>query len=250
MDRQQMRRRILEHVLDRPEHQRQRRAEFMADVRKEGRLRTVELRQRLRAPPLLLIGLCVGDRRRDLAGGETEEAPIVVIEQAERVESDDKNACAASVSGRQNRNEGGLSRRMGPGSGRDVARRSGFADSKRRARFSIVELHRSARAMRRRLRSSWGRPVAPARCRRRRRGLRSRRRVRRRRSSRTAGRAGSVRALRRSVRRTSRQLRAWPASAARSLSWASCRSPITRRVSSLLAQKIPPTVPSSFGIGL
>ena len=47
----------LEHVLDRPEHQRQRRAELVADVGEEGRLGAVELRQRLGAPALLLIGL-------------------------------------------------------------------------------------------------------------------------------------------------------------------------------------------------
>ena len=120
MDGRQWRRRLLEHVLDRPEHQRQRRAEFMADVGKEGRLRPVELRQRLRAPAFLLIGLGVGDRRRDLAGGQTEEAPVVVVEQAERVQSDDKHACTACVSRRQNRNKRSLGRRMGPWAGGNV----------------------------------------------------------------------------------------------------------------------------------
>ena len=126
VDRQQMHRRILEHVLDRPEHQRQRRAEFVADVGKEGGLRPVELRQRLRAPPFLLIGLGVGDRRCDLAGGEAEEAPVVVVEYAKRVQSDHKNGCATGVARRRNRNERGLGRRMRPGPGGNIGAEKRF----------------------------------------------------------------------------------------------------------------------------
>ena len=67
-------RRFAEHVLERPQHQRQRRAELVADVGEERGLGAVDLGQRLGAPALLLVGLGVGDRRGDLAGDEVEEA--------------------------------------------------------------------------------------------------------------------------------------------------------------------------------
>ena len=84
-----------------PEHQRQRRAELVADVREERRLRPVDLGQRLGAPPLLLVGLGVGDGRRDLARGEAEEAAVALVEQAEGVEADDEDAGAAGVAARR-----------------------------------------------------------------------------------------------------------------------------------------------------
>ena len=60
-------------VLDRPEHQRERRAELVADVAEEGGLRAIELGERLGAPALFLVGLRVGDARADLARDEVEE---------------------------------------------------------------------------------------------------------------------------------------------------------------------------------
>ncbi len=62
-----------ERVLERAEHQRERRAELVAHVREERGLRAVDLRERLGAPPLLLVGASVGDRGRDLRGDELEE---------------------------------------------------------------------------------------------------------------------------------------------------------------------------------
>ena len=47
-----------EHVLERPEHQRQRRAELVADVREERGLGAVELGQRLGAAALFFVGVC------------------------------------------------------------------------------------------------------------------------------------------------------------------------------------------------
>ena len=52
-----------EHVLQRPEHQGQRRAEFVADVGEERRLGAIDLRQRLGAAALLLVGVGVGEAR-------------------------------------------------------------------------------------------------------------------------------------------------------------------------------------------
>ena len=62
-------------LVQRPEQQRQRRAEFVADVAEERRLRAVQLGERLRAPPLLLVGMDVGQPRGDLADEQADEAP-------------------------------------------------------------------------------------------------------------------------------------------------------------------------------
>ena len=63
-----------QHLLERAQHQGERRAELVADVGEEGGLGAVDLGQRLGAPALLFVGLGVGDRRGDLAGDEVEEA--------------------------------------------------------------------------------------------------------------------------------------------------------------------------------
>ena len=52
---------VPQHVLERTQHQRQRRAEFVADVGEKGRLGAVDLGQRLGAAALLLVRLRVGD---------------------------------------------------------------------------------------------------------------------------------------------------------------------------------------------
>ena len=61
-------------VLERPEHQRERRAELVADVAEERGLRAVELGERLGALSLLLVGAGVGHGGRDVAGDQVEEA--------------------------------------------------------------------------------------------------------------------------------------------------------------------------------
>ena len=66
--------RLRQHVLERPEHQRQRRAEFVADVGEERGLRAVEFGQRLGPAPRLGVGVRVGKARRDLAGDQPKEA--------------------------------------------------------------------------------------------------------------------------------------------------------------------------------
>jgi hypothetical protein len=60
-----------QHLLQRPEHQREWRAELVADVAEEGRLGAIDLGQGLRAPALLLVraragqpnGICSAIRR-------------------------------------------------------------------------------------------------------------------------------------------------------------------------------------------
>ena len=70
-----------EQLLDRAEHQRQRRAELVADVGEERGLGAVQLGQRLGPPPLLLVGAGVGDGGGDVAGQQVEEPPVVVVER-------------------------------------------------------------------------------------------------------------------------------------------------------------------------
>ena len=53
----------------------------MADVAEERRLRAVELGQRLGAPPLLLVGVGVGETRGDLADEQADEAAIRLVDR-------------------------------------------------------------------------------------------------------------------------------------------------------------------------
>ena len=124
MRRRQALRGFVEQVLEGAEHQRQGRAEFVADVGEEGSLGAVDLRQRFGAPAFLLVGLGVGDRRGDLSGRKAEKTPVVVVEQPERIEADDEHAGAAGFPGRQNGDQGRVSWRFRPGTRRnDRARR-------------------------------------------------------------------------------------------------------------------------------
>ena len=85
---------LVQRVLERTDHQCQRRAEFVTDIGEEGRLGSIDLGQRLGAAAFLLIGLGVGDGRRDLTRHQPEEASIVLVEQSEGIEADDQNARA------------------------------------------------------------------------------------------------------------------------------------------------------------
>ena len=57
-------------------------------VAEERRLRAIELRQLLGAPFLTLVRRAAGDRARDLAHDESQEAPVVRIELAQRIETE------------------------------------------------------------------------------------------------------------------------------------------------------------------
>ncbi len=94
---------VRRHVLQRPEHQGQGRAELVAHVREEGRLRPVELGQGFDPPPFLLIGVGIGDGRRDLARRELEEATVALAEQAVGVQPHHQHAAAARLTGRRDR---------------------------------------------------------------------------------------------------------------------------------------------------
>ena len=79
--------RVGERVLDRAEHQGQRRAELVRDVGEEGRLRPVELRQGLGPLLLLLVGPGVGDGGADLAGDQLEEPAVLLVEPQPRADA-------------------------------------------------------------------------------------------------------------------------------------------------------------------
>jgi hypothetical protein len=89
---------VAERVLDRPEQQRQRRAEFVADVAEERGPRPVELGQRLRAP-LGLVHLRLRDRGRDLARDVPAELAVPGVEQPARAEPGDEQASRGRLAG-------------------------------------------------------------------------------------------------------------------------------------------------------
>ena len=69
-----------ERLLQRSQHERQRRAKFVADVAEERRLGAVEFGQRFGALALLLIGAGVGNGRGDLGRDEIKKAVIQLVE--------------------------------------------------------------------------------------------------------------------------------------------------------------------------
>ena len=183
-------------------------------------------------------------RGGDLAGDQIEEAAIVVVEQAERIEAGDQDAGPAGLAARRDRQHDRLVRRLaasaplgksGPNAiVSSVTTRGACARAAPRRAASMPALERERPARPR----GWSRsiPVVLAST-----ALRLAA-ARPGRSGRTAGRAGRSRAPARCARRPAASVRASRGRcAASSRSSASCRSPITRWVSSVLAQKMPPT---------
>jgi hypothetical protein len=67
----------------------------VAHVAEERGLRAVELGERFRAAPFLLVGLGIRDAGGHLAAHELEEAAIRVVEPAEGIQPRDERAGAA-----------------------------------------------------------------------------------------------------------------------------------------------------------
>ena len=105
---------VVEGVLDWPQHQRQGRAKLVADVREERRLGPVDLRQRLGATPLLLIGQRIRDACADLAGRQFEKATIIGVKQPKRVQARDQHPPARGFAPGGDWNECGLSGSLVP----------------------------------------------------------------------------------------------------------------------------------------
>src|SRR5262249_49563130 len=102
-------------ILQRGEHQRQWRAELVADVAEEGRLGAIDLGERLGPPSLLLIGARAGDGGRNLAGDQLIEAFIVVVEGATRAHSRDQDPGEPMRDSGANRRDNGAGGGIGPG---------------------------------------------------------------------------------------------------------------------------------------
>ena len=67
---------LRQRVFQRPQHQRERRAELVAHVGEEGGLGAIDLGERLGALALFLVGARVGDRSGELTGQKLVEAAI------------------------------------------------------------------------------------------------------------------------------------------------------------------------------
>ena len=85
-------RRAAEQIVERPEHQGERRSELVADVAEERRLGAVELGQRFRTLALFLVGRGLCHRRPDLCGDQIEEVAVVVPEGQEAAGAGDHEA--------------------------------------------------------------------------------------------------------------------------------------------------------------
>jgi len=125
----------LARLLERPEHQGKRRAELVADIGKERGLGAVDLGQRFGSPLLLFIGLGIGDCGGDLAGGEIEEARVVVVIEPDRAQANDQHAGPTGLAVRHDRQQDGAGRGQRPGAGR---RRAGENARKVENRFRLV----------------------------------------------------------------------------------------------------------------
>jgi hypothetical protein len=104
---------IREQLFDRTEHQGERRAEFVADVREKDRLRPVQFGQRLGAPALFLERARIGDRRRNVLRRQREERPVGIVELAARADAGDDDAVGAIGAGPVERQEQRRVRRFG-----------------------------------------------------------------------------------------------------------------------------------------
>src|SRR5262249_51582090 len=109
-----------EDLLERTEHQRERRAKLVAYIGEKCCLRAIDFRQRLRSSPLLLVCLCVGDRRSDLNYDQVEKTAVVLVKQPKRVESAHQKAGAARFTARGYWQHHGVARRPRPRTGREI----------------------------------------------------------------------------------------------------------------------------------
>ena len=81
-----------EQLFDRADHQRERRAKFVADVGKEGGLRPVQFGERLRAAAFLFERAGIRDRGRNVLCGQRQERPVRIVEHSTRADAGDDDA--------------------------------------------------------------------------------------------------------------------------------------------------------------
>ena len=106
-------------VLQRAQHQGERRTEFVTHVREERRLRAIYLGQGIGAPPLPLVCVGVGKPGRDLAGDEINEAEIGFVQAPIWVDPGNQKAGRRVLTLARDRREHGIARRPIPRADRD-----------------------------------------------------------------------------------------------------------------------------------
>ncbi len=131
--------RLGQHLLERPQHQGQGRAELVADVREECGLGAVDLGQGLGAPALLLVGAGVGEAGRDLARDQVDEARVAGVELPVGIDARDQEARRPVLALARDRDHDRLPGRLVPGPGRQ-ATEAGFQVALRQGRRPGAQL--------------------------------------------------------------------------------------------------------------
>src|SRR6476659_7163320 len=75
------------HLLQRTQHEGERRAKLMADIGEKCRLGPVEFGERFRAATFLGPRVGIGNRRRNLSRDKRKEASIVIVKLAHRAQA-------------------------------------------------------------------------------------------------------------------------------------------------------------------
>ena len=103
----------VQHLLQRTQHQGQRRAEFVAHIAEECCLGAIEFGQSLRPPALFFIGARLSHGVANLAGQKIEEGPIARVEFLVRIDSGNDQSDRARLSGdRDRQHQAGLDARL------------------------------------------------------------------------------------------------------------------------------------------
>ena len=105
---------VPEGILDRRQHQGERRPELVADVAEERRLGPIDLRQGLGPPALFLVGTGAGDGGGDLGRGQLEESAVAVVELDARAHADHQQRRDSTRDAGGNRQHQRLTRRIRP----------------------------------------------------------------------------------------------------------------------------------------
>ena len=108
----------LQQVLQRREQQRQRGAQFVADVLEELRLRPVEVGQRAEPVPFRVVGDGVGQRDPDLPADQVKERLVLLVQRPVRIDPEhhgaDRSGASADRQRQHHRRVRGAADRAGP----------------------------------------------------------------------------------------------------------------------------------------
>jgi len=137
----QARRRLAigERVLERPEHERERRTELVADVREEDRLGAIDLGQSLGAAPLLVVRPRVRNGSLQLGAHQSQEAAVAVVQPDAGADADHQGPGRTTRHGGLERHDCRHVGRICPGPGRHGGKNGSEV---------VANLHRLARECR------------------------------------------------------------------------------------------------------